>query len=213
MPGIIGIRPWAVLCVMAAGLAACTKPVPATKPDPATPLGLITRHQSMLQTDLPDSAFPALRRGRRWVNLNLVEDWAWGNGHLQIYVADDEHYHSDDYSDVKDLVQKINTWPSLRSIGVSVNADNISTSRNAIGEFLYALTEIDDRGDRCTVMTQAIPYTTGPEYGPAPSPESSQGNIFFYECWAAGSRSDADLEARLLSFAEGLTYVPQIQLR
>lgn len=190
------VRIWAVSLVLLTGLAGCQK------------MGTVTREESVLRTDLPDSSFAALQRTRHRANLNIIEDWSWRNGHLQIYVADDEYYHYDDFADVKDLLEKINTWPTLRDSGVSVDAQNVSTGRNDIGDFLYALTEIDERGDRCIVMIQAIPYTTGIGYGPAPSDEASQGSIFFYECWRSGSRSAADLEQRLLSFAKSLTYAP-----
>lgn len=196
MRGRFAVRVWAVSLVLLAGLGGCQK------------MGPVTREESVLRTDLPDATFPALSRTRHRANLNIIEDWSWRNGHLQLYVADDAYYHYDDFADVKDLIQRINTWPTLRDSGVSVSAQDISQASNAIGEFLYAVSEIDDRGDRCIVLMQALPYTTGPRYGPAPSEEASQGSIFFYECWPAGSRTEAELEQRLLSFARGLAYAP-----
>lgn len=186
------MRLWGLLLALLAVTAACTK------------VGPVNRDEALLSANLPDSAFPSIQRTRQWDGTDLVEEWSWRHGELYISISDISHYYANDYSDEEDLIADIETWPALQSSGVTVNRRNITKSRNSIGEFIYAISEIDKRGDRCFVMLQAIPYSAGARFEAAPSSEASDGFISLYECRPADSITAEALEERLLSFAEAL---------
>lgn len=190
------MRPWSVLLGLLAALGACTA------------VGPVDRQESLLSVNLPDSMLPNLQRTRRWEGRDLVEEWSWRHGELYISRPARSQYYTDDYSDKEDLIADIETWPELRNSGVTVDRRKILTARNSIGEFLYAVSEVDDRGDRCFVMVQGMPYSAGASFESAPSPESSDGYISLYECRSAKAMTAEELEERLLTFAEALVFTP-----
>ena len=185
---------WASVLVMLVSLVACAE------------VGPIDRQQSMLSIDVPDSMFANLQRSRRWEGQSLIEEWSWRHGELYVDRADRASYYQNDYSDSEDLIEDIATWPALVASNVTVNRRKIRTSRNSIGEFLYAISEIDNRGDRCFVMLQGIPYSAGASFEAAPSPEASDGFISMYECRPSAAMTAQELEDRVLTIAESMRY-------
>lgn len=189
-------RPWIILPVVFFAIAACTE------------VGPVSRQESLLSVGVPDSMFPNLQRTRRWEGRDLVEEWSWRNGELYISLPARSQYYTNDYSDKEDLIADVDTWPALRNSGVTLNRRNILTGTNSIGDFQYAVSELDDRGERCFIMLQGKPYSAGASFEAAPSPEASEGLVSLYECRSAASMTAEELEDRLLTIVEALRFTP-----
>lgn len=172
-----------------------------------TTIGPIPADDSMVIVDASAPSIPNINRTRRWDGQDLVEEWDWNTGQLYIVRLDRTKYYPTNFRSAAELIEEAETWPTLERGQTRFNPRNVETSSNRIGEFVYAVSEVDSRGDRCFLMLQGLPASGGAGFEPIPSGSSSQGYLSFYDCRAAATMSADKLEDLMLTFAESLSHV------
>lgn len=172
-----------------------------------TTVGPVSSADSMVIVEPPSSAPPEISRTRRWGGRDLIEEWEWQSGQLFVVRLERTQFYNTNFRAPGDLIEEAETWPTLVRGGTSFRERDVQTSRNHTGQFIYAVSEVDSRGDRCFLMLQGLPASGGANFEPIASGSSSQGYISFYECRAAATMSVEKLEDVMLSFAESLKYV------
>ena len=170
-----------------------------------TTMGPIPSQESMVVFDLPTSF--AADRNRRWDGRDLVEDWTWDQGQLFVIYIERTQYLTTGFKDPRELIEEVQSWPTMERGGTEFSVRDVKTSDNSIGQFMYALSSVDSRGDRCAILLQGLPASAGAGFEPIATATSSQGYISLYECWSASDMSESQLEERILSLGEAMKFI------
>ncbi len=183
-----GIKMCMVLAV-AFGLAACETSGP------------ITAQESYLDLQV-DRGWPKIARNVEVLAGRRVEEWEWNSGDLYlIQISVTGRYYGNDFEDPDDFLEAVSDWGFYAD--VSVDRRDIAKDRNSIGDFQYAVAEVEDSW--CFFMLQGLNYSPTPGRKQIGTGETSSGFVTFYECGAKSSLSSSQLEARGLRFARGLS--------
>lgn len=172
-----------------------------------TTVGPVSPADSMIVLEPQSSALPGISRTRSWDGQDLVEEWEWASGQLYIVRLERTKYYGTNFRAPEELIEDVETWPTLVRGGTTFRVRDVQSSRNHIGEFIYAVSQVDSRGDRCFLMIQGLPASGGASFEPIASGTSSQGYVSFYECRPAATTSAEKLEDLMLNFAEAFKYV------
>lgn len=189
------MRAFFIAILLSSALAACTT------------TGPIAAEDSMVVIDMPASSLPEINRTRSWSGQDLVEQWDWNTGQLYVVRLDRTKYIRRDFGNPEDLIEEADNWPTLARSGTRFDVTDVKTSSNRTGSFIYAISDIDQRGDRCFLMLQGITASGGAGFEPIPIAESSQGYISFYECRPASVTSAEKLKDLMLRFAQAIRHV------
>lgn len=172
-----------------------------------SPVGPVVAEDSMVVIGESAPALPNIDRTRHWDGQNLVEEWDWKSGQLYIVRLERSRYYSTSFDDPAELIEDVETWPVLRRDGTQFNVREVQSSRNSIGDFLYAVSDMNSNRKHCFYMLQGLPLSVGPSFEPMGTSSNSQGYLSFYDCRPATNMSADRLESMMLDFAESLRHV------
>ena len=163
--------------------------------------GPITAEESYLELQV-DRGWPKIDRKVEVLAGRRVEEWEWNTGDLYlIQISVTGRYYANDFEDPEDFIEAVSDWGFYAD--VSVDRRDIAKDRNSLGQFQYAVAEVEDSW--CFFMLQGLNYSPTPGRKQIGTGETSSGFVTFYDCSAKSRLTSSQLEARGLRFARGLS--------